>query len=86
MSGTLRSVDGVEPSNAATMAFDTKFLAPRTLISPRRGTPPCTRMESVMGTIFPHARLRARIRAPAAPVPRTCRPDVAQRRHVMLVR
>ena len=42
MSGMLRSRLGVVPSNAATMAFGTRFFAPRTVSSPTSGVPPWT--------------------------------------------
>ncbi len=42
MSGTLRSRLGPLPSSAATMAFGTRFFAPRTRISPSSGVPPWT--------------------------------------------
>src|SRR2546421_7677559 len=40
--GTSNSRLGVSPSSVATIVLETRFLAPRTLISPRSGTPPCT--------------------------------------------
>src|SRR5699024_9633483 len=42
MSGTDRSTLGASPSSAATIAFETRFFAPRTVISPSRGRPPRT--------------------------------------------
>ena len=42
MSGTDRSTLGASPSRAATIAFETRFFAPRTVISPSRGRPPRT--------------------------------------------
>ena len=53
MSGTLRSRLGPLPSRAATMAFGTRFFAPRTRISPSSGVPPWTsRTSSVMRLAF----------------------------------
>src|SRR5579884_3655023 len=43
MGGTFVSVVGVSPSRAATIAFVTKFLAPRQRISPITGYPPSIR-------------------------------------------
>src|SRR5699024_2617709 len=40
ISGTLRITAGFEPSRAATTAFGTRFLAPRTGTDPLRGLPP----------------------------------------------
>jgi len=51
-SGTLRSLLGVVPSRAATMALDTRFFAPRTVTVPSSGLPPRTAiavMASSMG-------------------------------------
>ena len=42
MSGTERRTLGPSPSSAATIAFETRFLAPRTVISPSSGRPPRT--------------------------------------------
>ena len=42
MSGTERSTLGEVPSSAATIALETRFLAPRTVISPSSGRPPRT--------------------------------------------
>src|SRR6476620_9267269 len=48
ISGTLRSRQGPSASRAATMAFETRFLAPRTSRSPTRGEPPFTVRMSAM--------------------------------------
>src|SRR5699024_4900987 len=42
IAGTPRSTDGESPSSAATIAFGTRFLAPRTRTVPVSGTPPWT--------------------------------------------
>src|SRR5450830_262206 len=47
--GTLCSSLGPSPSSDATIALETKFLAPRTVISPCRGAPPWICMTSRMG-------------------------------------
>src|SRR5450830_1090872 len=47
--GTLCSSIGPSPSSDATIALETKFLAPRTVISPCRGAPPWICMTSRMG-------------------------------------
>ena len=41
----------LSPSRAATMALETKFLAPRTVMSPAAGVPPSTYSRSLMRTI-----------------------------------
>ncbi len=59
MSGTLRSRLGPLPSSAATIAFGTRFLAPRTRISPSSGVPPWTSRTSsvpVMNLAFRSGR------------------------------
>ncbi len=57
ISGTLRRIEGASPSSAATIALETKFLAPRTVISPVSGLPPVMRMLSLMplSCPMPHA-------------------------------
>src|SRR5690606_12024378 len=68
--GTLRSTLGDSPSNDATIAFDTKFFAPRTVIVPSSGVPPLTYSTSFMSPGRPLAKPmvggapRARARAP----------------------
>ena len=39
---------GESPSSAATIALETRFLAPRTRICPRNGEPPCTTRTSLV--------------------------------------
>ncbi len=48
ISGTLRSRLGLSPSSAATIALETKFFAPRTVMVPRSGVPPWTVRTSCM--------------------------------------
>lgn len=52
MSGTLRRRLGPLPSSAATMAFGTRFLAPRTRISPSSGVPPWTSRTSSVPVMY----------------------------------
>ena len=47
--GTPRSRDGSSPSSAATIALDTRFLAPRTCDVPCSGVPPWTVIRSGIG-------------------------------------
>ncbi len=57
ISGTSRSREVSSPSSAATMALDTRFLAPRTETVPLSGVPPlivitsgmCTRIANLSG-------------------------------------
>ena len=50
--GTFSRRLGSSPSSAATIALETKFLAPRTVIVPARGVPPWTVRTSVTATIL----------------------------------
>src|SRR3954463_1090396 len=54
--GTFSRRLGSSPRSAATIALETKFLAPRTVIVPVRGVPPWTVRTSVTATILTYTR------------------------------
>ena len=74
--GTFSRRLGSPPSRAATIALETKFLAPRTVIVPVRGVPPWTVRASVTATILDYDGRPARqgtMRTPAWRRIRACR-------------
>src|SRR5580765_8566789 len=56
ISGTPRRRHGSSASSAATSALETRFLAPRTSMSPTRGIPPLTRRLDDMSATMPRQR------------------------------
>src|SRR3954454_7648857 len=70
ISGTPRSRLTPSPSSEATIALETRFLAPRTVTSPCSGVPPWTVNTSFMPTSMTNERAGTRHRVPAR---RPCR-------------